>query len=127
MEFEEIRFEVADHVLTITLNRPDRLNAFTPAMGHELIEAFDRADADDAVRAVVVTGEGRGFCAGADLGGGGGTFDWRDRQTDGEIPRDGGGIVALRIFNSVKPVIAAINGPAVGVGSTKTLPMGIPV
>jgi enoyl-CoA hydratase/carnithine racemase len=127
MEFQEIRYDVADHVLTLTLNRPERLNAFTPTMGRELVEAFDRADADDAVRAVIVTGEGRGFCAGADLGGGGGTFDWRDRQTDGEIPRDGGGIVALRIFNSIKPVIAAINGPAVGVGITMTLPMDIRV
>ena len=78
MSFEEIRYEVADRVLTITLNRPDRLNAFTPTMGRELIEAFDRADADDDVRAVIVTGAGRGFCAGADLGGGGDTFDWRD-------------------------------------------------
>ena len=80
MSFEEIRYEIADHVLTITLDRPDRLNAFTPTMGRELIEAFDRADADDDVRAIIVTGEGRGFCAGADLGGGGGTFDWRERQ-----------------------------------------------
>jgi enoyl-CoA hydratase/carnithine racemase len=124
-QFEDIRYEVADHVLTITLNRPDRLNAFTPTMGRELIEAFDQADADDDVRAVVVTGEGRGFCAGADLGAGGGTFDWRSRQDGDEIPRDGGGQVALRIFDSTKPVIAAINGPAVGVGITMTLPMDI--
>ena len=125
MAFEEIRYEVDDHVLTITLDRPDRLNAFTPTMGRELIEAFDQADADDDVRAIVVTGEGRGFCAGADLGAGGSTFDWRERQTDEEIPRDGGGQVALRIFASSKPVIAAINGPAVGVGITMTLPMDI--
>jgi enoyl-CoA hydratase/carnithine racemase len=125
MNFEEIRYEVDDHVLTITLNRPDRLNAFTPTMGRELIEAFDRADEDDEVRAIVVTGEGRGFCAGADLGAGGSTFDWRDRQQDGEIPRDGGGRVALRIFELTKPVIAAINGPAVGVGITMTLPMDV--
>jgi enoyl-CoA hydratase/carnithine racemase len=125
MDFEEIRYELADRVMTITLNRPDRLNAFTPRMGRELIEAFDRADADDDVRAVIVTGEGRGFCAGADLGGGGDTFDWRDRQTADEIPRDGGGQVALRIFDLKKPVIAAINGPAVGVGITMTLPMDI--
>jgi enoyl-CoA hydratase/carnithine racemase len=122
-DFEEIRYEVVDNVLTITLDRPDRLNAFTPTMGRELIDAFDRADADDEVRAIVVTGEGRGFCAGADLGGGGDTFDWRDRQADGEIPRDGGGMLTLRIFESTKPVIAAINGPAVGVGITMTLPM----
>jgi enoyl-CoA hydratase/carnithine racemase len=125
MEFEEIRYDVDDRVLTITLNRPERLNAFTPKMGRELIEAFDRADADDDVRAVIVTGEGRGFCAGADLGAGGSTFDWRDRQTDDEVPRDGGGVVALRIFDSTKPVIAAINGPAVGVGITMTLTMDI--
>jgi enoyl-CoA hydratase/carnithine racemase len=125
MDFEDISYEVADQVLTITLDRPDRLNAFTPTMGRELIEAFDRADADDEVRAIVVTGAGRGFCAGADLGAGGGTFDWRERQTDGEVPRDGGGQVALRIFASTKPVIAAINGPAVGVGITMTLPMDI--
>jgi enoyl-CoA hydratase/carnithine racemase len=125
MSFQEIRYEVADHVLTITLDRPDRLNAFTPTMGRELVEAFDRADSDDDVRAIIVTGEGRGFCAGADLAGGGDTFDWRDRQEADEIPRDGGGIVALRIFDSSKPVIAAINGPAVGVGITMTLPMDI--
>jgi enoyl-CoA hydratase/carnithine racemase len=127
MSFQDIRYEVADHVLTITLDRPDRLNAFTPTMGHELIEAFDRADADDDVRAIVVTGEGRGFCAGADLGGGGDTFDWRDRQEADEIPRDLGGRVTLRIFDAMKPVIAAINGPAVGVGITMTLPMDIRV
>jgi enoyl-CoA hydratase/carnithine racemase len=125
MDFEDIRYEVADQVLTITLDRPDRLNAFTPTMGRELIEAFDHADDDDEVRAIVVTGAGRGFCAGADLGAGGDTFDWRERQTDGEVPRDGGGQVALRIFASTKPVIAAINGPAVGVGITMTLPMDI--
>jgi enoyl-CoA hydratase/carnithine racemase len=125
MEFEEIRYEVADQILTITLNRPDRLNAFTPTMQRELIEAFDRADADDEVRAVVVTGEGRGFCAGADLGAGGSTFDWRQREHDGEVPRDGGGTVTLRIFDCTKPVIAAINGAAVGVGITMTLPMDV--
>src|SRR5215207_3194828 len=125
MNFEEIRYEVADHVLTITLDRPDRLNAFTATMGRELIEAFDRTDADDDVRAVIVTGAGRGFCAGADLGGGGGTLDPSARLRHGEIWRDGGGIVSLRIFDSLKPVIAAINGPAVGVGITMTLPMDI--
>jgi enoyl-CoA hydratase/carnithine racemase len=124
MNFQEIRYEVADRVLTITLNRPDRLNAFTPTMQRELIEAFDQADADDDVRAVIVTGEGRAFCAGADLGGGGGTFDWRERDAgEAQVPRDGGGQVVLRIFQSAKPVIAAINGPAVGVGITMTLPM----
>ena len=92
----------------------------------ELIEAFDRADADDDVRAVIVTGAGRGFCAGADLGGRRQTFDWRERAGgEAEVPRDGGGQVALRIFDSIKPVIAAINGPAVGVGITMTLPMDV--
>jgi enoyl-CoA hydratase/carnithine racemase len=127
MEFSEIRYEVSDHVLQITLDRPDRLNAFTPTMGRELIEAFDRADADDAVRAIIVTGAGRGFCAGADLAAGGATFDWRERRSGDEFPRDGGGQVALRIFEANKPVIAAINGPAVGVGITMTLPMDIRV
>jgi enoyl-CoA hydratase/carnithine racemase len=125
MSFKDIKYEIADHVLTITLNRPDRLNAFTPTMGRELIEAFDQADTDDDVRAIIVTGEGRGFCAGADLAAGGDTFDWRDRQEADEIPRDGGGRVTLRIYESTKPVIAAINGPAVGVGITMTLPMDI--
>jgi enoyl-CoA hydratase/carnithine racemase len=126
-DFEEIRAEQADGVLTITLNRPERLNAFTETMRRELIAAFDLADADDDVRAVVVTGEGRGFCAGADLAKGGETFDWSEREAaDGwDAPRDGGGQVSLRIFDCTKPVIAAINGPAVGVGITMTLPMDI--
>ena len=125
MDFEQIVYAVTDRVLTITLNRPDRLNAFTETMARELIAAFDAADADDEVRAVVVTGAGRGFCAGADLGKGGATFDWRERERSGSVPRDGGGQVTLRIFNCTKPVIAAINGPAVGVGATMTLPMDV--
>lgn len=125
MELQEIRYEVADGVLTITLDRPDRLNAYTETMGRELIEAFDRADGDDDVRAIVVTGAGRGFCAGADLGGGGATFDYRERGRTEDVPRDGGGRVTLRIFDSTKPVIAAVNGPAVGVGITMTLPMDV--
>ncbi len=125
MDFQEIRYEVADEILTITLDRPDRLNAWTQSMGGELIEAFDRADADDGVRVIIVTGAGRGFCAGADLEQGGSTFDWRKRDREGDVPRDGGGRFALRVFASTKPVIAAINGPAVGVGVTMTLPMDI--
>jgi enoyl-CoA hydratase/carnithine racemase len=125
MAFEQITTEVSDRVLTITMNRPERLNAWTPTMAEELIEAFDRADADDEVRVVIVTGAGRGFCAGADLGGGGETFDYRKRESAGPVPRDNGGRVVLRIFASCKPVIAAINGPAVGVGATMTLPMDI--
>jgi len=122
--FEEIRYAVEDNVLTLTLSRPERLNAWTPTMQRELIEAFDDADADDDVRVIVVTGEGRGFCAGADLERGGETFDWRARAQDG-VPRDGGGQFVLRVFESTKPVIAAINGPAVGVGMTMTLPMDV--
>ena len=125
MSYEQITAESADGVLTITLNRPDRLNAWTPTMGQELIAAFDAADADDGVRAIIVTGAGRGFCAGADLQGGGSTFDWRERQSGDAVPRDGGGQFTLRVFDCTKPVIAAINGPAVGVGATMTLPMDI--
>ena len=125
MQYEQIVTEVADGVLTITLHRPDRLNAWTSTMGEELIAAFDEADADDAVRAVIVTGAGRGFCAGADLAGGGATFDYRERDAEGLVPRDGGGRLTLRIFDSTKPVIAAINGPAVGVGATMTLAMDV--
>lgn len=126
-DFEQIRYDVADRIATITLHRPDRMNAFTGRMMHELLEAFDRADADDEVRAVIVTGEGRAFCAGADLAAGGETFSkgGGDVQTDIGVPRDGGGMVALRIFESKKPVIGAINGAAVGVGVTMTLPMDI--
>jgi enoyl-CoA hydratase/carnithine racemase len=125
MDFEQIITELADGVLTITLNRPERLNAWTGTMGRELIEAFDQADADDAVRAIIVTGAGRGFCAGADLAAGGETFDYRAREHAEEVPRDNGGEFTLRIFESTKPVIAAINGPAVGVGATMTLPMDV--
>jgi enoyl-CoA hydratase/carnithine racemase len=125
MEFEQIRTDLEDRVLTITLNRPDRLNAWTPTMGRELIEALDRDDGDDEVRVVLFTGAGRGYCAGADLAGGGETFDWRERQQDDGVPRDGGGQFTLRVFECTKPVIAAINGPAVGVGATMTLPMDI--
>ena len=124
-QFEQIRTELADRVLTITLNRPERLNAWTSTMARELIEAFDRADADDEVRAIVVTGAGRGFCAGADLASGGETFDYRKRGATDPVPRDNGGEFTLRVFESTKPVIAAINGPAVGVGATMTLPMDV--
>jgi enoyl-CoA hydratase/carnithine racemase len=126
-EYSQIRYDVADHVATITLHRPDQLNAFTGTMMRELIDAFDQVDADDDVRAVVVTGAGRGFCAGADLSGGGETFarGGSDVQTDVGVPRDGGGLVTLRIFRCAKPVIGAINGAAVGVGVTMTLPMDV--
>jgi enoyl-CoA hydratase/carnithine racemase len=127
MDYTQIDYGVTDRVATITLDRPERLNAFTGRMLHELLDAFDRSDADDEVRAVVVTGRGRGFCAGADLSGGAETFSGggSDVMTDVGVPRDGGGLVSLRIFRSSKPVIGAINGPAVGVGITMTLPMDI--
>ena len=127
MAYEQILYEVKDHILTLTLNRPDKLNALTPLMRKELIGAFDRADADDQIRAIIVTGAGRAFCAGADLGTGIETFDYqtRDGQMQAEEHRDGGGQLTLRIFESIKPVIAAINGPAVGIGITMTLAMDI--
>jgi enoyl-CoA hydratase/carnithine racemase len=138
MSYSTIRYEVGDNIATITLHRPERMNAFTFAMMQELVEAFDAADADDAVRAVIVTGEGKAFCAGADLGAGTATFDAKQMpdapiRADGsadygrESARDGGGRLTLRIFQSLKPVIAAINGPAVGVGATMLLPMDIRV
>lgn len=126
MSYEQIRYDVSDGILTLTLHRPEKLNAFTATMAGEVIKAFDDADADDDVRVVVVTGAGRAFCAGADLSRGGDTFDPSVRGgSPDEAPRDGGGRVALRIYNSLKPVIGAINGAAVGVGVTMTLPMDI--
>ena len=125
MAFEAIKTELEDGIFTITLDRPERLNAWTAQMGSELIEAFDRSDADDEVRVVIVTGAGRGFCAGADLAAGGETFDYSKRSVAHSEQRDNGGQFTLRIFQSTKPVIAAINGPAVGVGATMTLPMDV--
>jgi enoyl-CoA hydratase/carnithine racemase len=127
MDFQDISFDVSDGIATITLNRADKMNAFTGRMMHELISAFDVTDADDDVKSVIVTGAGRAFCAGADLSTGGETFakGGSDVKTAQGIPRDGGGLVSLRIFNSLKPVIGAINGAAVGVGVTMTLPMDI--
>lgn len=124
---EHILTDVRDHILTITLNRPEKLNAFTAQMRDELIEAFDNSDADDDVRAVIITGAGRAYCAGADLSLGGDTFNYAkrtDREAE-DIRRDGGGRVTLRIFDSIKPVICAVNGPAVGIGVTMTLPMDV--
>ena len=127
MDYKEILFDITDNIATITLHRPDKLNAFTNTMMREVISAFDTTDADDSVRAVIVTGSGRGFCAGADLSGGGDTFSGggSDVATKQGVARDGGGLVSLRIFESLKPVIGAINGAAVGVGATMTLPMDI--
>lgn len=139
-QFETLLYDVAEGILTLTLNRPDRLNAFTDVMAEELISAMDAADADDAVKVIIVTGAGRAFCAGADLGKGADTFNYDSRQGSGqgnghddnasseldwEAVRDTGGMVTLRMFQSLKPMIAAINGPAVGVGATMTLPMDI--
>ncbi|WP_420446731.1 crotonase/enoyl-CoA hydratase family protein [Candidatus Poriferisodalis sp.] len=138
-EFETILYEVDEHVATITLNRPERLNAFNSQMQRDVLDAIDLADADDEVRAVIFTGAGRGYCAGADLGTGAATFDY-DRQTDEQKAeraiegraaddlswmRDGGGLLTLRLYEFNKPLIAAINGPAVGVGITMTLPMDV--
>ena len=125
MAFETIKSELAEGILTLTLDRPERLNAWTAQMCAELLEAFDCADADDEVRAVIVTGAGRGFCAGADLAAGGETFDYSKRTVAHSEQRDNGGELTLRIFRCLKPVIAAINGPAVGVGATMTLPMDV--
>ena len=124
MAYQTLLTDVADSILTVTLNRPDRLNAFTETMMNEWLALCDAIDADDGVRAVIVTGAGRGFCAGADLEGGPGTFDATLAQPR-EIARDGGGRVTLRLFELTKPVIAAVNGPAVGVGVTMTLPMDV--
>ena len=133
-DFQTLLYAVDDGVATIALNRPDKLNAFTAQMRDELIAAFDLTDADDAVRAVVITGAGRAFCAGADLAAGGNTFDYAKRQDPrreatmtGDVYRDGGGQVTLRIFRSLKPVIGAINGAAVGIGATMQLPMDVRV
>jgi len=130
--FETILYDVEDGIATLTLNRPERLNAFTGQMMADMIEAFDLIDADDDVRVVIVTGAGRGFCAGADLAAGGATFDRTGPQDEtrasgrvGDVLRDGGGRLTLRIFECLKPVIAAVNGPAVGVGVTMQLPMDI--
>ena len=126
-EYTQIRYEVSDSVATVTLTRPEKMNAFTGVMMRELLDVFDVIDADDAVRAVIVTGDGKAFCAGADLSSGAKTFDDGDwsSTSDDSVRRDGGGQVTLRIFACKKPVIAAINGAAVGIGATMTLPMDV--
>ena len=130
MDFTQIRYEIDRRIAKVTLYRPDKLNAFTATMRKELVEIFSRIDQDDAVRAVVVTGAGQAFCAGADLSSGGSAFE-RTYQQGQRVQmrdhRDGGGQVSLAVFNNRKPVIAAINGHAVGVGITMTLPMDIRV
>lgn len=133
IDFETCYLDIADGVAVLTLNRPDRMNAFTGQMMLDMIASFDKTDADDDVRAVIVTGAGRAFCAGADLGAGAKTFDYEARddrpergaKEDLEYLRDGGGRLTLRIYESLKPVIGAINGAAVGIGVTMQLPMDI--
>ncbi|MEZ5995972.1 MAG: crotonase/enoyl-CoA hydratase family protein [Hyphomonadaceae bacterium] len=130
-KFETIQLAIAENIATITLNRPDRMNAFNGAMIRDFLAAFDETDGNDDVRAVVVTGAGRAFCAGADLGSGGDTFNYDKRAKDHPASdavggqRDGGGLVALRIYESLKPVIAAVNGAAVGVGATMLCAMDV--
>lgn len=130
--FETLLYSVDDGIAAVTLNRPAQLNAFTATMRDELVAVFDHTDADDAVRAVIVTGAGRAFCAGADLSSGGKTFDYAARAEEareamrvGDVYRDGGGVVTLRMFRSLKPILGAINGAAVGIGMTMQLPMDI--
>ncbi len=129
MAYETILYETDGPVLTVTLNRPDKLNAYTGVMGAELEDAFRRADEDDDIRVIIVTGAGRGFCAGADISSGAGAFDTSTQGSvafaGGDRPRSSGGGFVGAIFNCRKPSIAAINGAAVGVGATLTLPMDI--
>jgi enoyl-CoA hydratase/carnithine racemase len=120
-DLENLRLEIRDGIAVIMLDRPEKLNALTAAMYAGLQRVFDRIDTDDDIRAVVVTGNGRGFCAGADLSVGSDAF----RDQESSLRRDRGGVLALRIFRCVKPIIAAVNGPAVGVGATMTLPMDV--
>lgn len=139
MAYETILTDVSENIFTLTINRPDKLNALNTLMIREFIDAIDKADADDTVRAIIVTGAGRAFCAGADLSMGGGTFDREARADRAPVPngpdgkpdlthdsaRDGGGRMTLRVFECRKPVIAAVNGPAVGIGATMLLPMDV--
>ena len=127
MGYRYILYDIDNRVLTITLNRPDRLNALSPPMREELIDAFGRASADDQIRAIIVTGAGRAFCAGTDINAGADAFNYQKQEKNASpaTHRDGGGRISLKIFDCLKPVIAAINGPAVGVGVTMTLGMDI--
>jgi enoyl-CoA hydratase/carnithine racemase len=124
MAYRTLLTDLDRGVLTVRLHRPERLNAFSTEMLRELLDLLDEIDRNDEVRVVIATGEGRAFCAGADLGGGGGTFD-RSEHEEASAHRDGGGLVSLRLYECRKPIIAAINGPAVGVGVTMTLPMDV--
>ena len=122
MTYKTILYAVDEAVATITLNRPEKLNAFHEVMGGELVKVFDLADEDDEIRVIIITGAGRAFSAGADLSRGKDAFDYASRSADSiETFRDGGGLVVLRMYEATKPIIAAINGPAVGFGVTMTL------
>ena len=121
MDYDQIAYEVSDRIATLTLDRPEKLNAMTDEMRDQLLDALERVDRDDDVRVLILTGRGRGFCAGRDLSSGGGTFDYASTGEDAAHHRDGGGLITLRMFDLKKPIIAAINGPAVGVGVTMTL------
>jgi enoyl-CoA hydratase/carnithine racemase len=127
MPFKFVRYEVSENVLTLTLNQPEKMNAQNAATLMELAEAFDTADNDDSVRAVIVTGAGKAFSAGADLTGTEKSYlaERMEGREDNEPHREEGGILSLRIFDMKKPVIAAINGAAAGIGITMTLPMDI--
>ncbi len=125
MNYEQILYDKNGPILTLTLNRPDKLNAYTQQMQTELIAALDAADADDDIRAIIVTGAGRGYCAGADLSAGGNTFNNDAPGREGGLRRDGGGILTLRLFECLKPIISACNGPAVGVGATMQCAMDV--
>ena len=139
MNFKTIKYEIDENVLTITLNRPEQMNAFNIQMGADIISALDEADKDDSIRVIIFTGEGKAFCAGADISGG--SFGDKDSPeikklndilkktitlaSGEEVIPDPGGVISIRIMNCMKPVIAAINGAAVGFGATMTLPMDI--
>ena len=125
MNYEQILYDKNGPILTLTLNRPDKLNAYTQQMQTELIAALDAADADDDIQAIIVTGAGRGYCAGADLSAGGNTFNNDAPGREGGLRRDGGGILTLRLFECLKPIISACNGPAVGVGATMQCAMDV--
>src|SRR5690349_4488172 len=127
MDFEDVRYEVAHYVATITISRPEKMNAFRMETMRDMLAALDEADGDDDVRAVVVTGEGRAFSAGADISGGAQAFEPGQVKKSTDVPRDGGGILALRIHAMKKPMIAAVNGASVGMGATLTLPMDVRV
>ena len=124
-KFNSLETSVKNKILTICFNRPEKMNTFSGELLKEIFEALDIAEKDDEIRAVIFTGSGKAFCAGADLSSGEDTFDMSDKKNSSDVKRDTGGILTLRLFNFKKPLIAAINGAAVGVGVTMTLPMDV--